>query len=435
MLPAEIIALKRDGKTLPREAIEAFAKGLVDETFSEGQAAAMAMAIFLKGMSQPERVHLTEAMRDSGTVLFWDLPGPVIDKHSTGGVGDNVSLILGPALAACGAYIPMISGRGLGHTGGTLDKFDAIPGYQTTPNLDLLQKVTREVGCAIIGQTSDIAPADKRLYAIRDVTGTVESIDLITASILSKKLAAGLDTLVLDVKFGNGAFMRDQEEAKNLAEALVKVANDAGCQTSALLSDMNEPLASAAGNALEVRNAVDFLRGEEIDTRLWDVVVALGAEALTTAGLATDNTAGSEMMQTALQSGKAAEVFGQMVTALGGPSDLLEKPQYHLHEAPVVEEIYQPDQGFVSSVETRSLGLIVIGLGGGRKKANDRIDYRVGLDWIAGTGRFVDAETPVARIHAASPDAAEKAKADIIGAIAISEKPPEERPLIAERIA
>ena len=342
--------------------------------------------------------------------------------------------MLAPALAACGAYVPMISGRGLGHTGGTLDKFDSIPGYRTDPDLDLLRKVTREVGCAIIGQTPDIAPADKRIYAVRDVTATVESIDLITASILSKKLAAGLEALVLDVKTGSGAFMAKRKDAKALAAALADVANGAGCRTSALITDMNEPLASVAGNALEVSNAVEFLRGDEIDSRLWDVTVALGGTVLASAGLAEDLAAGEEMMRDAFQSGRAAEKFGQMVHALGGPPDLLEDYRTHLPKAPVVEEIYPRTEGFVGAIDTRSVGFAVVELGGGRQRANDRIDPAVGLDWLAGLGRRVDAETPIARVHAANAEDAAIARARLLAAYGISDTPPDEGPVVIGRV-
>src|SRR3954447_16553812 len=288
LLPQEIIRTKRDGGVLPAEQIQDFIEGLTTGRVSEGQAASFAMAVFFRGLSLPERVALTRAMTLSGEVLQWDLPGPVLDKHSTGGVGDTVSLALAPAVAACGGYVPMISGRGLGHTGGTLDKLDAIPGYVSQPDIHTFRRVTREVGCAIIGQTADLAPADKRLYAIRDVTATVESIDLITASILSKKLAAGLQGLVMDVTFGSGAFMNNAEDAKSLAESLVLVANGAGLPTSALLTDMNQPLASAAGNAVEVAYAVDYLTGRRREPRFHEVTVALSAEMLVL-GRITDN--------------------------------------------------------------------------------------------------------------------------------------------------
>jgi len=373
MLPQEIIAKKRDGQALTSTEISAFVTGLTDGSIGDAQAGAFAMAVLLKGMQSDERVALTQAMRDSGDVLSWDLPGPVVDKHSTGGVGDNVSLILAPALAVCGAYVPMISGRGLGHTGGTLDKFDAIPGYQSNPDNETLKRVTREVGCAIIGQTADIAPADKRLYGIRDVTATVESIDLICASILSKKLAAGLEALVLDVKVGSGAFMSDQNDATELASTLSDIANGAGCKTTALITDMNEPLATAAGNALEVANAVRLLRGDEIDTRLWDVVTALGGALLAASGIADNNTS-TERIADALQSGQAAEVFGKMVSALGGPSDFIQKYESHLDHAPIIREVLPQSTGFVSSIDTRALGMAVVELGGGRRNASDQID-------------------------------------------------------------
>ncbi len=435
MLPQEIIAAKRDGKPLCEEEIISFIQGLTNGSVSGEQAAAFAMAVYFQKMNLTERVALTEAMRDSGDVLRWDLPGPVLDKHSTGGVGDNVSLMLAPALAVCGAYVPMISGRGLGHTGGTLDKFDAIPGYQTQPDIETLKRVTREVGCAIIGQTGDVAPADKRLYGIRDVTATVESVDLITASILSKKLAAGLEGLVLDVKCGSGAFMDSLPKARELAESLVRVANDAGCRTTALITDMNEPLARAAGNALEMQNAVDFLTGGEIDNRLWDVTVALGAELLANAGLADGPDAGVNMMLDALQSGKAAERFGQMVSALGGPVDFVEKSEDYLEEAPLVAEIYAPKSGFVQAIETKGVGMAVVALGGGRGKSSDPIDYAVGLDWLAGIGQHVDGAQPIARVHARDEAALEEAKRRVIAAYKIGDTVPDETPLIVERIS
>src|SRR5271157_3677699 len=288
-LPQEIIRAKRDGHALSEAEIGEFIAGLTSGEVTEGQAAAFAMAVFFRGMSLDERVALTRAMTRSGASLDWreaNLPGPIVDKHSTGGVGDNVSLMLAPMLAACGAYVPMISGRGLGHTGGTLDKLDSIPGYVSQPDLALFRRVVKKVGCAIIGQTADLAPADRRLYAIRDVTATVESIALITASILSKKLAAGLQGLVMDVKTGSGAFMASLSGARELATSIATVASGAGLPTVSLITDMNEPLASAAGNALEVQNAVDFLTGKHRDARLLEVTRALGAELLHLAGLA-----------------------------------------------------------------------------------------------------------------------------------------------------
>ncbi len=401
MLPQEVIRRKRDGAALARDEVKDFISGLTDGSVSEGQVAAFAMAVFFKGMSREEAVGLTLAMRDSGTVLKWDLPGPVVDKHSSGGIGDNLSLMLAPMLAACGLYVPMISGRGLGHTGGTLDKLDSIPGYVTQPDLDLFRKVTREAGCAIIGQTADLAPADKRLYGIRDVTATVESIPLITASILSKKLAAGLEHLVLDVKTGSGAFMATLEEAKGLAESLVAVANGAGLKTSALITDMDEPLAPCAGNAIEVAHACGVLLGRIINFRVMDITLALGAELLVSAGIDADVTAARARLKSTLDSGAAAEHFDRMVALLGGPKNFLRDHETLLARAPISRPVYADDDGSVVAVRTRDLGLAVIELGGGRRVAADKIDHRVGLSNLLGKGFHADFETPLCWVNAA----------------------------------
>jgi len=340
-------------------------------------------------------------MRDSGSVLDWsDLDGPVVDKHSTGGVGDNVSLMLAPILAACGVYVPMISGRGLGHTGGTLDKFDAIPGYVTNPDNELFRNTVREVGCAIIGQTDDLAPADRTLYAIRDVTATVENISLITASILAKKLAAGLDALILDVKTGSGAFMKTLQDSRGLAESLVTVANGAGVKTGAIITDMNEPLASAAGNALEVRNAVDFLTGKHQDPRLLEVTLQLSASALLLTGQQTSLDVARSLCSDVLNSGAAAEKFGQMVSMLGGSADFMDKMDNYFTPAPIVRDVTARRAGTISSINTRGIGMAVVALGGGRRTPTDKIDYAVGFDKLLGIGVTVTEDTPIARIHA-----------------------------------
>lgn len=437
MLAQELIRKKRDGGQLTREEIAFFVKGLADGSVSEGQVSALAMAIFFRRLTIDERVSLTLAMRDSGTVLDWsDVDAPVLDKHSTGGVGDNVSLMLAPALAACGAAVPMISGRGLGHTGGTLDKFDSIPGYKTQPDNTLFRKVVKEVGCAVIGQTSDLAPADKRFYAIRDVTGTVESIDLITASILSKKLAAGLQGLVLDVKWGTGAFMQSFEEARALAESLVRVANGAGLRTTALLTDMNESLASAAGNAVEMQNAVDFLKGTSIDSRLWDVTVAQGGELLATGGIAESAQEGCDLMRAAFESGRAAEKFAEMVTALGGPADFMEKSELYLPKAPVIAPVYTKEPGVVTGVDARAIGVAVVELGGGRRVAADVIDPSVGFTELTGIGHRVDADAPLAIVHAATEDAARRATEALNAAYRTGDAASvEDHPIVAARIA
>ncbi|MBJ3784638.1 thymidine phosphorylase [Devosia sediminis] len=433
-LPQEVILKKRNGEALAREDIARFIAGFANGSVSHAQAAAFAMAVYFQDMSMDERVALTLAMRDSGTVLDWsDLDGPVADKHSTGGVGDNVSLMLAPILAALGVYVPMISGRGLGHTGGTLDKFDSIPGYQTQPDNALFRKVVREAGCAIIGQTSDLAPADKTLYAIRDVTGTVESIALITASILSKKLAAGLGALILDVKTGTGAFMPTLEQSRALAESLVTVANGAGLKTGALITDMNEPLASAAGNGLEVRNAVDFLTGAHQDARLREVTLALCAEIVLMTGRAATLDEARGRVDDALDSGRATEHFSRMVTALGGPADFVDNMNAHLAPAPVIRDVYAEGQGTISAIDTRGVGMAVVALGGGRATPSDVIDHRVGFDRLAPLGATADAQTPIARIHAADEASAEDAERRLRAAYGLGGTAPS-NPLIAGRI-
>ncbi len=429
-LPQEIIARKRDGGTLAPDEVKAFIAGFADGSVSHAQAAAFAMAVYFRDMDVGERVALTEAMRDSGTVLDWtDLDAPAVDKHSTGGVGDNVSLMLAPTLAACGVYVPMISGRGLGHTGGTLDKFDAIPGYTTTPDNALFRRVVKEAGCAIIGQTADLAPADKLLYTIRDVTATVESIPLITASILSKKLAAGLGALILDVKTGSGAFMPTLEQSRALADSLVSVANGAGLRTGALITDMNEPLASAAGNALEVRNAVDFLTGAHRDPRLLEVTLELCAAALGLAGIA----GGRAKAEEALASGKATEHFARMVELLGGPADFIERMDAHLAAAPIVRDVVPEGAGTVIAIDTRGVGMAVVALGGGRRTPTDAIDYAVGFDRLAGLGASIAAGTPIARIHARDEASAEDATRRILAAYSLGEGAPD-YPLVADRL-
>ena len=433
-LPQEVIISKSNGDVLAPAEIADFIHGFAAGTVSHAQAAAFAMAVYFQDMTMPERVALTLAMRDSGNVVDWsDLDGPVADKHSTGGVGDNVSLMLAPILAAIGIYVPMISGRGLGHTGGTLDKFDSIPGYTTSPDNALFRKVVREAGCAIIGQTADLAPADKTLYSIRDVTGTVESIALITASILSKKLAAGLGALILDVKTGSGAFMPTLQKSQDLAQSLVHVANGAGLKTGALITDMNEPLASAAGNGLEVRNAVDFLTGAHQDARLRDVTLALCAEVAAMTGKAATVDAALALVTDALDSGRAAEHFGRMVAALGGPVDFIADMDRHLAPAPIIRDVFATGQGAIVDIDTRGVGMAVVALGGGRTMPADSIDHRVGFDRLAGLGAIVDAQTPIARLHAADEASAADAEARLKSAYRLGDTPPS-HPLIAAQI-
>ena len=436
MLPQETIRKKRDGEILNSEEIAEFVSGITSGAVSEGQIAALAMAVIFNNMNRDEAVALTLAMRDSGEVLDWShLEGPVLDKHSTGGVGDNVSLMLAPVIAACGGFVPMISGRGLGHTGGTLDKFDAIPGYQTQPDNALFRKVVKDVGCAIIGQTGDLAPADKRFYSIRDVTATVESVPLITASILSKKLAAGLQGLVLDVKCGTGAFMDSIDRARELATSLVAVANGAGLKTTALLTDMNEPLASSAGNALEMRNAVQFLTGEHIDSRLWDVTVALCGEMLVSGGLAKDSDEGRAKISDAFQSGAACEIFGRMVSGLGGPADFIENYPKYLKPANVIRPVFAKSEGSVVGINARSVGLGVVALGGGRTRPQDAIDHSVGYSDLFAIGDMVDQASPIGIVHARNDDDADAAASMLQQAYQIGDaRNVADNPTIIERI-
>lgn len=400
MIPQEIIRAKRDGQVLSESDITGFIGGLVNGAVTEGQAAAFAMAVYFQGMNITERVALTKAMRDSGTVLNWDLPGPVLDKHSTGGVGDTVSLMLAPMVAACGGYVPMISGRGLGHTGGTFDKMESIPGYTAAPTLPKFRSVVGKIGCAIIGQTPDLAPADKRLYGIRDVTATVESIGLITASILSKKLAAGLQGLAMDVKMGNGAFMPTLPAARELARSIVEVASGAGLPTTALITDMNRPLADAAGNALEVAYAIDYLTGARREPRMHEIALALCTEMLLHGKLARTPKSARAKLQAALDSGAAAEKFGQMVGALGGPKKLVEQPWKHLERAALEAAIAPARAGTVGHIDTRAIGMVVVALGGGRTRPHDPVDHAVGMTELAGLGDTVGADRPLAIVHA-----------------------------------
>ena len=428
-----IIAKLRRKETPSAEELAWFANGLADGRVTDAQAGAFAMGACLNGLGEAGRVALTRGMRDSGDVLAWDkLDGPVLDKHSTGGVGDCVSLVLAPALAACGIYVPMISGRGLGHTGGTLDKMEAIPGVKTQVDEAKLRDIVGKVGCAIVGATGRIAPADRRLYAVRDVTATVESVDLITASILSKKLAAGLEGLVLDVKCGTGAFMKTQADAVALAEALVKTAKGAGCPTAAFVSDMNEPLAPALGNAVEVALCMEVLSGNVAAApRLHALCLELGGRLLAIGG--GSEVDGRAKLSDAIASGRAMEKFAAMVRHLGGPPDMAEDWRAHLRPAPVIGDIVAPTSGHIAAIDGEALGLAVVGLGGGRRVETDRVDPRVGLADLVGVGAFIEAGQPLATVHAATPEAAQLAAEAVIAAMTFGEAP-KSRPLIYDRI-
>ncbi|EPE6796189.1 thymidine phosphorylase [Vibrio alginolyticus] len=421
-LPQEIIRKKRDGEVLTADEINFFIQGVANNTVSEGQIAAFAMTIFFNEMTMDERIALTCAMRDSGMVIDWshmNFGGPIVDKHSTGGVGDVTSLMLGPMVAACGGFVPMISGRGLGHTGGTLDKLESIPGYNITPSNDVFGQVTKDAGVAIIGQTGDLAPADKRVYATRDITATVDNISLITASILSKKLAAGLESLVMDVKVGSGAFMPTYEASEELAKSIVAVANGAGTKTTAILTDMNQVLASSAGNAVEVREAVRFLTGEYRNPRLLEVTMASCAEMLVLGKLAENTEDARAKLMEVLDNGKAAECFGKMVSGLGGPADFVENYDNYLEKAEIIKPVYATETGIVSAMDTRAIGMAVVAMGGGRRVATDEIDYAVGFDEFIRLGEVADSDKPLAVIHARTEEQWEEAAKALRSAIKV----------------
>ncbi|WP_299372316.1 thymidine phosphorylase [uncultured Kiloniella sp.] len=429
-LPQEVIRKKREGHELSSEEIAYFVKGITSGDMSDSQIAALAMAVFFQGMSNAETVSLTQSMTQSGDTIDWSELrnlGPVLDKHSTGGVGDKLSLMLAPIVAACGGYVPMISGRGLGHTGGTLDKLDAIPGYQTSIDINRLKSVTKTAGCAIVGQTGDLAPADKRFYAIRDITATVEAVPLITASILSKKLSAGLDRLVMDIKVGSGAFSGTLSMAEELAETIVSVANGAGLPTRALITDMDQVLGSSAGNALEVKEAWSYLSGEMKEERTDIITMSLCSELLILGELATTYDDAHHKIMTVLSNGKALEQFQKMISGLGGPVDFCEKPDSYLKSATYCEDIYLDTSGYLASMDTREIGMAVVALGGGRSKPGQEIDHAVGFDHIAPLGTYVDSSCPVARIHANSKDQLARAKAQYLNGLSVADKMPNQQ--------
>jgi thymidine phosphorylase len=431
LLPQEIIRAKRNGNFLNEQAINLFVSGLVDGSFSDSQVGAMAMAIFQKGLSVEEKVNFTKAMMHSGEVLSWQgFDGPIVDKHSTGGVGDKVSFMLAAIVAACGGYVPMISGRGLGHTGGTADKLESISGFNVQPSISEFKRIVKDIGVAIISQTDNLAPADKRLYSIRDVTATVESIPLITASILSKKLAAGLDVLVMDVKVGNGAMMTSLDDARALADSISSVANGAGVKTQAIITDMNQVLGATAGNAVEMYETVKYLTGKQREPRLHQVVQSLASAMLINAKLAKDKADSLAKIENVLSSGKAAEVFAQMVAALGGPNDFIENPWDSMPKANVITEIKASEHGYLSQMNTRDVGMSVVGLGGGRTAPTQKVDHSVGFDRILPLGVKVNRGDVIARVHAKDNESAKVASEQYQKAMSYTEKAPVVSPVI-----
>ena len=411
---ASLIHHKRDGGRLDASQMQAVAQGIGGGAWSEGQVAAFAMTVAWRGMDVEECRQFTLALCNSGQRLRWDgLPGPVLDKHSTGGVGDGVSLLLAPLLAACGAYVPMISGRGLGHTGGTLDKLESLAGYNVHPSTARLREVVGEVGCAIVGQGDELVPADRRLYAVRDVTATVDVAELMVTSILSKKLAGGAQALVLDIKTGNGAQLQDMAAARALAERMLATAQGTGIDVRVVFSDMGQVLGREAGNALELRAVLDVLCGRAVNPRLRALTLELAAELLCMGGLAADRGEADRRVLAALASGAAAERFARMVRALGGPPDLLERPQAHLQLAPIQCVVLASAAGHVAALDVRALGQVVVDLGGGRTHPGQAIDHAVGLAQVLGRGDAVAAGQPLAIVHARTTDAADVAVARV----------------------
>lgn len=438
MLFTDIIRKKRDGGELSADEISFFVSGLADGSIPAEQVSSLAMAVFLNSMTAAEAGRLTMDMAASGTVLDWrdeNLDGPVVDKHSTGGVGDKVSFLLAPIAAACGCYVPMISGRGLGHTGGTTDKIESIPGYNATPDFSLFRKVVKETGCAVIGQTADLAPADRRFYAIRDVTATVESVPLITASILSKKIAAGLDGLVMDIKVGTGAFMSSMDKAQELAHSIIATAAAANLKTHAIITDMNECLGETAGNALEIAESMAYLRNEHRESRLDEVVMALTSEMLIVTGMESSREAAQQKTDDAVTSGKAAEIFDKMVQGLGGPANFVETYVKHLPQAQYEVPVFAADDGYLFSVDAFAVGNSIIELGGGRRALGDTLDLSVGLSAVAPIGSQLGKERPLAIIHAATEATAEAAAAILRDACSVSDSQPPERPVIYEKLS
>lgn len=435
ILPQEVIRTKRDGEVLSPAQIEAFVKGLTDGSFTDAQVGAMAMSIILQGMETKETVSLTEQMMLSGIKLDWpELDGPIVDKHSTGGVGDKVSFMLAAIVAANGAYVPMISGRGLGHTGGTVDKLESIAGFDVTPTNERFKEIVADVGMSIIAQTSNLAPADRRLYSIRDITATVDSVPLITASILSKKLAAGLDSLVMDVKVGNGALMKNAEEARELAQSIVNVANGAGVKTKAYITDMNQVLGNSAGNAVEIKETLDYLTGDNRDPRLHKVVSTLATSMLMDADIANSSENAELLIEKCLANGKAAEKFAKMVGAMGGPNDLFENPWQHMPKAKFMKDIVASEDGYLGETLTREIGMTVVAMGGGRVSNGQEIDHSVGFDAILPLGAKVSKGDVLARVHGNSEDNITIGEQGYLKNITITNNAPDLSPIIHEVI-
>jgi thymidine phosphorylase len=438
-LPQTVIRKKRDNGPLSEREIEQFVNGAVTGAVSEGQIGAFTMAVYLNGMTTRERVALALAMRDSGSIVDWSRIGlsgrTIIDKHSSGGVGDEkVSLLVAPLVAACGIHMPMISARGLGHTGGEIDLLAAIPGYDIAPPSSLFMTTVRDVGCAIIGPTDELAPADLAIFKVRDVSATVESIPLITGSIMSKKLAAGINGLVMTVPFGTGAFMQTEERARELASSLIEVAAGIGVPLVVLISDLTQVLGDAVGSAPQIREIVDFLTGDRREPRLLETVLAISSEALVMGGISDSSTAARNVAQRRLEEGAAADRFARMVALLGGPSDLVERPESHLATAPVHAPVYPGESGIVQEMDCYAIGMAMVSLGAGRSRPDDAVDVAVGLSGMAQVGATVGPGRPLCVIHARDRRAWDRAAESTRVAVRLGSGTPPSEPVIRGRL-
>lgn len=430
MIPQWIIEKKRDGGVLSNSEISDFINGFTAGTLPDYQMAAWAMAVFFRGMTADETAALTDAMMRSGDMLSFDgWPRPTADKHSTGGIGDKVSLILAPLAASAGMAVPKISGRGLGLTGGTLDKLETIPGFKTNLSTNAFRNAVARAGCAIIGQTDRLAPADRKLYALRDVTGTVSSIPLITASIMSKKLAAGADALVFDVKCGRGAFMHTADQARALAASLISVGRSFGRKMAALVTDMDQPLGRAVGNALEVREAIEVLHGGgPADIRT--LALALTARMGLLAGLYSDVATAERDLAARLVDGRALQAFCDMVTAQGGDCRVADEPDVVLPQAAAMLELGAPTDGWIAAVDAEAIGRVVLQLGAGRRRREDSIDPAAGIDHLLQCGEQVTRGAPLMRLHAATSELIDAVREPALNAVTLSSSRVARPPLI-----
>ncbi len=439
MNPQDLIRKKRDGGKFSTAEINAFIKGVCDETWADYQISALVMAIFINGLRQSEQNALTEAMLNSGEVLdFSDIDAPVADKHSTGGVGDKTSLLIAPIAAACGVVVPMISGRGLGHTGGTLDKLESVPNYNVNLSIEEFKKIVKKCGFAMTGQTAEIAPADKKLYALRDATATIESVPLIVGSIMSKKLSEGLDALCLDVKTGSGAFMQSEREARKLAKALVKTGNACGVKTEAVISDMNQPLGKYVGNALEVFECLNILRGEtdKLSGQTLDLSIELTARILILTGVCDSVKNAKAKINNVLASGEALERFRANIEAQGGDPKICDKPEILLDKNLLEVKIKSPESGYVLEIDATEIGKAVAAIGGGRFQIDDKIDYAVGYSCDKKLGDKVKEHEPLGTLFCRNEGQAAKILAKLQMAYKINvEKPSGKFELVKEIIS